>query len=173
MISRTVLRYQTAYPTAEERAAIENYLATAKARRAALDDLRRGTVRIIDKVIVRMRAAYPQFARFHGQGFEKGHRDLVLLTNMAGNAMFLGEHDTLDDMFTEWYRTVLKAVHISPQFMKDTFAAWLDELRAGLSDESFALLRPHAEHLAAYLSQIPVPARDETGERRLTSTPGV
>jgi hypothetical protein len=173
MLSQIVLRYKTAYPTAEERVAVENYLATAKARRAALEEVRRAVVRIIDKVIVRMRAAYPQFAKFHGQGFEKGHRDLVLLTNMAANAMFLGEHETLDDMFTEWYRTVLKAVHISPQFMKDTFAAWLDELRAGLTDESFALLRPHAEHLSAYLSQIPVPARDETGERRPTTATGV
>jgi hypothetical protein len=168
MIARTVLRYRTPYPTAEERAEMENYLATAKARRAALDEVRRAVVPIIDKVIARMRAVYTQFAKFHPQGFEKGHRDLVLLTNMCANAMFLGEHDTLDDMFTEWYRTILKAVHISPQFMTDTFAAWLDELRAGLSDEAFALMRPHAEHLAAYLSQIPVPARDETGERRPT-----
>lgn len=171
MISRIVLRSKTAYPTADERAAVENYLATVKARRAALDEVRRVAVPVIDKVIVRMRAMYPQFAKFHAQGFEKGHRDLVLLTSMCANAMFMGEHDTLHDMFTEWYRTVLKAVHVSPQFLKDTFAAWLDELRAGLSDESFALMRPHAEHLSEYLSQVPVPAKDETGERRATAQP--
>jgi len=166
MLSRVLLRYQTPYPTASERAEIESYLATTKARRSALDEVRRTVVPIIDKVIARMRLAYPQFAKFHGQGFEKGHRDLVLLTNMAANAMFLGEHETLDDMFTEWYRIVLKAVHISPQFMKDTFTAWIEELKNSLSDEAFALMRPHAEHLSNYLTQIPVPAKDETGERR-------
>ncbi len=166
MLSRIVLRYRTPYPTAQERLEIEGYLATTKARRAAHDEVRQVVVAAIDQVIARMRAAYPQFAKFHGNGFEKGHRDLVLLTNMATNAMFLGEHDTLDEMFTEWYRTVLKAVHISPQFMKDTFTVWLEELKNFLSEEAFSLLRPHAEHLANYLAQIPVPAKDETGERR-------
>lgn len=166
MISQTVLRSKSPYLTQKERADIENYLATAKARRTAIDEVRRVTTPVIDRVIARMRMAYPQFAKYHPQGFEKGHRDLVLLTNMAANAMFLGEHETLDDMFTEWYRTILKSVHISPQFMNDTFKAWLEELRAGLPEEAFDLLRPHAEHLAGFLSNIPVPARDETGERR-------
>lgn len=171
MISRIVLRLKTPYPTAKDRAEIENYLATAKARRAALDELRRATGPAIDAVITRMRGLYPQFAKFHPAGFEKGHRDLVLLTNMAGNAMFLGEHETLDDMFTVWYRTVLKGVHISPQFMKDTLSIWREELEARLSDEAYALLRPHTDHLATYLGDLPVPARDETGER-VTTTKG-
>jgi hypothetical protein len=166
MLSRIVLQYRTPYPTPQERSDIEGYLATVKARRLALDEVRRAVVPVIDRVIARMRVAYPQFTKFHGQGFEKGHRDLVLLTNMAANAMFLGEHYTLDEMFTEWYRTVLKGVHLSPQFMKDTFTAWIEELGNALTDESFALLRPHVEHLSTYLTQIPVPARDETGERR-------
>jgi hypothetical protein len=165
MISRIVLRPTAAYLTASERSDIENYLATAKARRAAVEEIRRQVVPVIDRVIARQRGMYPQFARFHPQGFEKGHRDLVLLTNMAANAMFLGEYDTLDDMFTEWYRTVLKGTHLAPQFLRDTFTHWLEELEAQLSDETFALLRPHAEHLATYLSNVPVPARDETGER--------
>ncbi len=174
MLSRTLLRSKTAYLTAAERTEIENYLATAKARRAALDDIRKVTLPAIDKVIARMRSGYPHFAKYHAQGFEKGHRDLVLLTNMAANAMFLGEHETLDEMFTEWYRTVLKAVHVSPQFMQDTFTCWLEELKNHLPDESFGLLKPHAEHLSEYLSQIPVPAKDETGERRPipATTPG-
>jgi hypothetical protein len=142
-----------------------------RARRAALEELRRAAVPVVDRVIARMRAAYPQFAKFHPQGFEKGHRDLVLLTNMCANATFLGEHDTLDETFTEWYRTVLKSVHVSPQFMADAFAAWLEELEAALSAEAFAVTRPHAEHLAHYLTQIPVPAKDETGERRPTAAP--
>ncbi len=166
MISNIILRAKTPYPTAKDRTNIENFLATAKARRAAFDDIRRLVIPIIDQVIARMRQAYPQFAKFHGQGFEKGHRDMVLLTNMAANAMFLDDLDTLDDMFTEWYRTILKAVHLSPQFLKDTYNAWLEELEIHLPSEAFALLAPYARHLANTLVNIPVPARDETGERR-------
>ena len=166
MIARLVLSYKTPYPTASERAEIENYLATVKARRVALDEVRRAVVPVIDNVIARMRAAYPQFAKFHAYGFEKGHRDLVLVTNMVANAMFHGEHHTLDEMFSEWYRTILKSVHISPQFLKDTFTVWLEELQLRLSEETYALMRPFAEHMRDYLIQVPVPAKDETGERR-------
>lgn len=165
MLARLVLEYQTPYPTSEERQQIENYLATVKARRTALEELRRTVTMVIDRVIQRMREAYPEFAKYHGNGFEKGHRDLVLLTNMTANAMFIGEYLTLDEMFTEWYRTILKASHLSPFFVRDTFTVWREELQAALSDESYALLRPFADHVAEYLCRIPVPPRDETGHR--------
>lgn len=171
MIARRALSYRTNYPTANDRAEIENYIATAKARRAALEEVRRVVVPTIDAVIARMRAAYPEFARFHAAGFEKGHRDLVLVTNMAANSMFLGEHQTYDEMFAEWYRKILKAVHISPQFLRDTFTAWIEELDLALSAETFALLKPHAQHLADYLTQVPVPAKDETGRRLALPAP--
>jgi len=166
MLARLVLSYKTPYPTASERAEIENYLATVKARRTALDEVRRVAVRVIDNVIARMRVAYPQFAKFHAYGYEKTHRDLGLITSLTANAMFLGEYETLDEMFTEWFRTIMKSVHISPQCLKDVYTAWIEELQANLSEDSFALLRPFAEHMRDYLIQVPVPAKDETGERR-------
>ena len=166
MISRLIGRLDNAYPTAEERAAVEHYLATADTRRAALDEVRGAAGPVADAVIAGMRTHYPQFGRHRSAGFEKGRRDIVLLTYMAGNAMFLGEHDTLDDMFTHWYKTILKGVHMSPQFMRDTFAFWQVHLKAHLSAAAWGLLRPHTEHLAAVLSDLPVPARDETGYRQ-------
>jgi hypothetical protein len=172
MISQLIYKMKTPYLTAKERGEVENYLATVKARRSALEEVRKVATPAIEKVIGRMRMAYPQFAKYHHQGFEKGQRDLVMLTNMAANAMFLGEHDTLQDQFTEWYRTILKSVHMSPQFMKDTFTAWQEELEAAMDEESYSLLRPTVEHLSNYLANIPVPARDETGERKPLPPPG-
>ena len=166
MIARLLNRLDAAYPSADDRAAVDSYLATADARRAALDEVRRAAGPVAEQIIAGMRTKYPQFARHRTNGFEKGQRDMALLTNMAGNAMFLGEDDTLDDMFTHWYKTILKGVHMSPQFLRDTFDLWLAALRGQLSAGAFALLRPHAEHLAAVLSDVPVPARDETGPRR-------
>lgn len=165
MIARIVLQSKTPYLTAQERAEIENYLATAKARRAALDDIRRHVGSIVEHTVARIRAMYPQMARFHQQGYEKTQRDLGMLTNLTANAMFLGEHETLDEMFTEWFRTILKSVHLTPQLLKDSYGIWIDEMREQLAEETFALIRPHAEHVADYLARIPVPARDEVGER--------
>jgi hypothetical protein len=166
MISNLLYKQKTPYLAVKERGEIENYIATTKARRGALDEVKKAAVPAMDRVIARMRAAYPQFAKYHVQGFEKGHRDMVLLTYMAANAMFLGEHLTLQDQFTEWYRTILKSVHMSPQFLKDTYTAWQEELGAGLSGEAWSLLRPTVEHLSGYLANIPVPVRDEIGERK-------
>ncbi|CAN5350923.1 allophycocyanin subunit alpha [soil metagenome] len=166
MITNIAFKAKSSYLNSRDRSDIENYLATTKARRAALDEVRRLTTPAVDKLINRMRAAYPQFTKFHNQAFEKGHRDMVLLTQMTANAMFLGEHDTLQDMFAEWYRTILKSVHMSPQFMNDTFTTWQEELQSTLSDESWSLMRPHVEYLSKYLTNVPVPARDETGERK-------
>jgi hypothetical protein len=166
MLTTVLNRLDAAYPSAEDRSRIENYLATVDGRRAALDEIRRQAGPVADKVMAGMRSRYPQFARHRPLGFEKGHRDMVLLTYMAGNAMFLGEHETLDDMFTHWYKTIIKAAHMSPQFMQDTFQLWHEHLRGLLSPAAWNLVRPHAEHLAELLTDLPVPARDETGERR-------
>jgi hypothetical protein len=49
--------------------------------------------------------------------------------------------------------------------VRPTLAVWREELQAALSDEAYALLRPVADHLAEYLTRIPVPPKDETGKR--------
>lgn len=166
MIAQMLLKPNASYLSARDRGEVENYLATVKARRAALDEVRRVASPAVDRLIARMRVAYPQFAKFHASGYEKMQRDLGMLTSMAANAMFLGEHDSLDDMFTEWFRTIMKSVHISPQILKDTYETWQDELRNALSEEAWVLMRPELEHITRFLINVPVPARDETGERK-------
>jgi hypothetical protein len=154
------------YLTARERADLSAYLATARVRRSALEEVRRTAVQVVDGVIADVRRMYPQFGKIRPQGFDKGHRDLVLLTHMAANAMFLGETDTIDAMFTHWYRSILKSVHVSPQFMADTFDLWRAHLERALSPDSFALLRPVVGHRTAVLSDNPGPPGDAVGERR-------
>ncbi|MGL6097528.1 MAG: hypothetical protein ACRC7O_17240 [Fimbriiglobus sp.] len=166
MISRTLLRMDNRYPTTRERADLSAYLATARARRSALEEVRRTASQVADAIIADIRRMYPQFGKIRPQGFDKGHRDLVLVTHMAGNAMFLGETDTIDAMFTHWYKSILKSVHVSPQFLTDTFDLWRVHLEKILTPDTFALVRPVAEHLSAVLTDVPVPATDEVGERR-------
>ena len=143
------------YPTAKERSALQAYLATARARRSALEEVRRSAVKVIDDLMAGIRRMYPQFGKVRPQGFEKGHRDLVLLTHMAANAMFLGETDTLDDMFTHWYKTIIKGVHMSPQFLTDTFVLWresLERTNGKLASHSRELLQPYFDELSDALT---------------------
>lgn len=165
MISRIVFRLDSAYPSADDRAAIEEYLATADARRAALEEVRRAATVVPEKVVAGLRQRYPDFARMRSTGFDKIQRDIGMLTCMGGNAMFLGEHETLDHEFTIWFQTILKGAHVSPQMMRDGFDLWHEHLKSNLSTAAWGLLRPHVEHIADVLTDLPVPARDETGRR--------
>lgn len=165
MISRTLLRMDNRYLTTKERADLTAYLATARVRRSALEEIRRNAVRVADDLMGSIRRMYPQFGRIRPLGYDKGHRDMVLLTHMAANAMFLGETDTLDDQFLVWYSTILKGVHMTPQFMTDTMTLWRDSLERALNPDVFALLRPVVEHISTRLTGIPETAKDEIGER--------
>ena len=166
MLTRVLSKIDGRYPTTKERAEIESYLATALARREALEEVRQRAVRVVDDVMAGIRRLYPQFSKHRPQGFDKGHRDMVQLTNMTANAMFLGETETIDDMFTHWYKSILKSVHLSPQFLDDTYRLWLQSLRTNLTPPTFALIRPFAEHMSSSLSSVPDPAIDEVGPRR-------
>lgn len=166
MISRVIYRLDNAYPSPEDRTAIEEYLATAEARRAALEEIRPLANIVPEKVVAGLRARYPQFARLRSTGFDKVQRDLGMITNMTANAMFLGEHETMDHEFTVWFQTILKGAHVSPQFMRDGMQLWQELIRSSISAGAWGLFRPHAEHVTEVLTNLPVPARDETGERK-------
>jgi hypothetical protein len=169
MIPRALSRLDAAYPSADDRAAIEQYLATTESRRAALDEIRPLIGPVADYVVQGMQARYPQFARYRSTGFDKIHRDITMITALAGNAMFLAEDETTDDMFTVWFKTILKGAHGPPQFMRDGLGFWQDGLRTRLSPAAWGLLRPHVEHMTEVLTDLPVPARDEIGERRMAA----
>ncbi|MGL6096468.1 MAG: hypothetical protein ACRC7O_11810 [Fimbriiglobus sp.] len=117
---------------------------------------------VADSVIREMRVRYSGFARHRPAGFEKGRRDVELLT---GNAMFLGENEAIAGMFTHWHKSILKAVHVSPQFKVGTFQLWHGDPKSHLSPPARRLLRKHVEHRTTAVSDLPVLARDETGER--------
>lgn len=166
MISRIIYRLDNAYPSAEDKSAIEEYLATVDVRRAALEEIRPLATVVPEKVVAGLRARYPQFARMRTTGFDKIQRDLGMITNMTANAMLLGEHDTMDHEFTIWFQTIMKGVHVSPQFMLDGMLLWQDLIRNSISAGAWSLFRPHAEHVTEVLTSLPVPARDEIGERK-------
>lgn len=165
MINRILPGIDHRYLAFRERAEIESYLLTVRQRRLALAELRGRTSVIADVVVSELKRRYPEFTRNRPQGFEKGRRDIALLTAFAGNAMFLGETESMDEQFTHWYRSILRSVHLSPGFMGDTFDAWLAGLRNELSDEAFILLMPAVKHLVGILSDLPAPVRNEDGQR--------
>jgi Phycobilisome protein len=165
MILNLMTRLDGRYLKSTERNEIKAFLVTLRPRRAAYDEIRQKIPKIVDGLIVEMRKAYPEFAKIRPQGFEKGARDMGTLTRFAANMMMFESNDYYDHMFTEWYRTILKSVHMSPQFLHDTFRIWHAEMEKHLTGDTCSKLRPYTQHLSTYLTEIPVPIKDETGRR--------
>jgi hypothetical protein len=165
MILATMTRLDSRYLNAKERTGIKAYLASMRARRTAYDEIRGATPKIVDALIVEMRKAYPQFVKIRPKGFEKGTRDMGLLTQIAANMMLFEDTEFYDHMFTEWFRTILKAVHVSPQFLLDTFKYWHQQMEKNLTPDCYSMVRPYTQHISDYLTNIPVPVKDETGRR--------
>ncbi len=165
MILTLMTRLDDRYLNSSERNELKGYIGTLRSRRSAYDEIRKKIQPIVEGVIADMRQLYPDYQRIRPQGFEKGTRDIGLLTQIAANMMLLEATEFYDRMFTEWYRTILKSVHMSPQFLQDTFKSWRVHLEAVLTPDSFALLRPYSQHLSDYVANVPVPVKDETGRR--------
>ncbi|MEZ6140606.1 MAG: hypothetical protein R3B84_08550 [Zavarzinella sp.] len=165
MILPLIQKLDNRWPTQKEKADLQAYLSTTKSRRAALDEIVANADTVADSVVREIRAMYPQFSKFHGSGYEKGKRDVALLTNITANCMFLGESETIDHQFTIWYRTILKSVHVTPQFMADTLHSWQRHLDTALSSEAYSLMKPYIHHFIDLLTDFAVPARPEVGDR--------
>ncbi|QVL33761.1 hypothetical protein KIH39_07595 [Telmatocola sphagniphila] len=170
MLLSVMTKLDGRYLKSRERADLKAYIGTIRNRRTAYDEIRRKALPVAEGVIAEQRKRYPDFAKIRPQGFEKGTRDIHSLTNIAANMMLQEATEFYDSMFTEWYRTILKAVHMSPQFLQDTFKSWQVQLEVNLTADTHALLRPYVQHLTDFLLNVPVPVKDETG-RRLAQIP--
>jgi hypothetical protein len=165
MFLRLLPNLDLRYPSPQEKAELQAYVATLKRRRSALEEVRKIADTVAVEVTDEMHRRYPRVKAYHPHNIEKSKRDVGLLSNIAANCMFLGETDTYDDQFLVWYRTILKSVHLTPGFLRELFEVWEQRLAKHLTEEAWALLRPAAHHMATYLAQIPEPAVPEVGER--------
>ena len=166
MIADLLLRLPNRYPTAAERTRATDYLATVPARLAAFEELRVTQKAVIAEVIAEYAKLYPRFNQYHPAAWDKATRDMEHYVVFCANAVVLGETDALDNSWLHWFRTILKAVHMTPQFMHDAFRLWDAASKRQLSPATYALMKPVLDHMAKRLCDLPEPARAEVGDRR-------
>lgn len=164
MLKRLILQMDERYPTATERREVLNYLSTARKRRKAIEELRKVSDSVADDVIAGMRRIYPELEKYKKYGFDKGRRDVQLLTHLTAHSMLLGEADTIDEQFLIWYYTIIRASKVTPLFMAETMRLWRDSLASRLTPDSFDLFKPFADHVSRVLTQLPDPAIPMVGE---------
>jgi hypothetical protein len=165
VLTHLVYRWFDRYPSAGERAAVTGFLQTVPEREAAYEEMRANQKPMIEEVMDAHARFYPQFTKLQPQGRDKGKRDMELCVAFCANAMLFDDQRWLDNAWLVWYASILKAVHVTPQFMRDAFRLLDEAMKRRLSDGAYALHKPYFDHIAGKLCDIPEPTRQEVGER--------
>jgi hypothetical protein len=166
MIAMQLRKAIDRYPTSDEIAKMSTYVSEVPDRAAALEELRKHKSAIVDEVCAAYEKLYPRFKQFHPHAWDKFRRDYEMMLCLCGNAMFVGETDTLREMWTRWFQTILKSLHFTPTFVRDLFVLWEKSMKRLLTPRSYELMLPAFEHIRDTLCDIPEPVRPEVGERR-------
>ncbi len=113
---------------------------------------------IVSAVINEMQRRYPNFAKFHDQGWAKCYRDLQLVLRHDAQAVIIDDVQALDDRILLWLRSMLAANNLTPKFCHDAFGLLREQAQAQLPAESYELIRPYLDRNVDVLSDFAEPA---------------
>jgi len=146
------------YLTADERAAFLEYANSVAERFRAADAVEKVEEAVVRGVVEEMTKRYPNFAKYHDQGWAKCFRDVQLVLRQDVQSMLLDDVRSLDDKILFWLRTALAANNLTPVFCRDAFSLLREGLQARLSADEFNLLRPYLDRNVEVLSDFAEPA---------------
>ena len=112
---------------------------------------------MVKEVIELLKAKYPNMGRYHADGWEKGYRDMQLVLRYMVRAMILEDVQDLDDKLLYWFRTILRAVNLTPKFIKDAYELLRQVCQRQLPADVFQRLDPVIVHTISVLSDFPEP----------------
>ena len=158
---RTLGTLRDRLPTPAERDRLAGYAATARHRLAALREVEGAERPIIEATLDALKLLYPNFARYHAAGWDKGYRDVQLLLAFMARSMMLDDPRLYEDQVLTWCRTIFKSLNFTPKFLRDSYTLLRDEVRRRVTPRAFTFLEPYLDHTIVYLSDIPEPARPE------------
>jgi hypothetical protein len=146
------------YPTPDERQALLDFAESLPRRVKAAELVEQTESAVVRGVIEEMQRRYPNFARYHEQGWDKVGRDLELVVRHDAQAVLADDPELLDEKVLVWLRTVLAALNITSGFVRDAFTLLRDGFRAALPAEAFGLLEPALTRNIEVTSDFPEPA---------------
>ena len=146
------------YLTAEERAAFLEYADSVAQRFQAADAVEKVEEAAVRGVVEEMTRRYPNFAKYHDQGWAKCFRDVQLVLRQDVQSMLLDDVRSLDDKILLWLRSTLAANNLTPGFCRDVYSLLRDNLQGHLGADDFNLLRPYLDRNVDVLSDFAEPA---------------
>src|SRR5258707_13628103 len=110
------------YPSADERSAWLAYAASVPIRFETAAAVEQAEDSAIRHVIEEMKNRYPNFAKYHDQGWARCFRDLQLVVRQDVQSMLLDDIRSLDDRILFWLRTIFASYNLTPGFCHDAFS---------------------------------------------------
>jgi hypothetical protein len=146
------------YLNPEERTEFFSYVESVPHRFQAADAVEKAEESVIREVVEEMARRYPNFGKFHDQGWAKCFRDIQLVVRQDVQSMLWNDVPSLDDKILLWLRTTLSANNFTPGFCRDAFSLLREKLEGSLGAGDFELLRPYLDRNVDVLSDFPEPA---------------
>lgn len=151
------------YMTKAELALLRDFAAQLDSRLVAMEEIASKEETIIEQTVRLVMDAYPDFEKRHKEAAAKGARDLSLVLRYAAHAMLRGDAQYLEDMLLTWFRTILKGIGFTGNFIEDTYKT-LDRIAIKeLSPQTGTLLHPFLLQVVQTLSGRPQRAAEAKG----------
>jgi hypothetical protein len=155
---KTVNATDNMYLSPQEQGSLLEYTRSLPKRFEAARLVQAKEMEIVEHCYEQLRRMYPNFERYHKHGWDKGYRDTQLVLRYNVQGMLMDDAEIATDKLFGWLRTLFAGLDLTPNLVRDTFAALAGACRAKLPADAFALLEPHLNRTIEVMSDFPEPA---------------
>jgi hypothetical protein len=145
------------YLNKEETDALLAYTNSVPKRLAAAKAVEQKEREAVQWTLDELKKKYPNFAGQHDRGWEKGFRDMQLVTRYLVQGMLMDDLDVASEKLLYWMRTITACFGLTQQFHRDSYTLLRDAFKARLPADAYALMAPHFERTIEVLTDIPEP----------------
>ncbi|MGL4464328.1 MAG: hypothetical protein ACRC1K_19425 [Planctomycetia bacterium] len=146
------------YLSREEQEGVLKYADSLRVRFEASREVERHEEAAVRAALDRLKGRYPNFARYHDQGWEKGVRDMQLVVRYMAQSMVMDDTEVAVHKLYLWLRTIIASLGMTTQFMRDAYTLLKESFQERLSRQTFAMMEPHFDRAIDVLSDFPEPA---------------
>lgn len=157
-IAKIVRACDRRYLLQSERERILQYAQSVHGRLALEQEIERSESRVLDATMRAVRERYPQLEESQEQGYENTSRDLQLTMRCVAQAALIDDVQYLSDKLLIAHRQVLRALGLTPDFVKDVYSTLRDEMKNALSEIAFDFAKPFLDEVVEVLSDFAPPA---------------
>lgn len=162
-ISKIVRACDRRYLLQSERERILEYAQSVHGRLALEREIERCESRVLDATMRVVRERYPDLDEVQDDGYENTSRDLQLTMRCVAQAALIDDVSYLSDKLLLAHRQVLRALGLTPDFVRDVYTTLRVEMKNALSETAFAFAKPFLDEVVEVLCDFTPPLVERVG----------